>query len=558
MKTTSLGLLLATTLLTACGGGGGGGGGGNNSASQTGIDTAGNAYTAVPAIASNGTSNCNALQPATAIAQLGEGYSSQQWHLQPTALALENTWLAGNTGQGIVVSVVDDGVELNHEDLASNVLTGQSRNIVDNGKSAADPSPTLTSNDHGTAVAGLIAAAANGKGVLGIAPNAKLVAHNLLAANGSSDLQDAAAMLHANDVVSVVNNSWGSTDGTGELYPDAGTLWRQSVINGATQARCGRGLVYFIAAGNGGEPSSASTYERSNYDYLNNHPMMMTVGSINENGSASSFTEPGSNVLIAAEGGTNISSTRLLTTALSQTGNLGNNKQYRNNFAGTSAATPLVSGTAALMLRANPMLSWRDIRWILASTARTDLETPKFPSAIGNGNFTYRTGFGRLDSNAAVTMARTFSGLPALRKCEASSSPNLSIPDDSSEVSTALTLNSCSINTIEFVEITLAIPDAASGSDMEVTLDSPNGRSSMLAMPRSCYGQPGWMPSWRRCSVPMNPFTFGSVRHLGESFGSGSWKLRLSDTRRIYREGGVQVNEAPATLNSMRITVWGH
>ncbi len=547
--------LLTTLLLAACGGGGGGGG----SNAPVSIDTSTNAYKAVPVVVTSNSANCDSTQPPAAVAQLGEGYSGQQWHLQTTSLALENTWLGGNTGQGVVVSVVDDGVELNHEDLADNVLAGQSRNIVDNGKGTLDPSPTTRDNDHGTAVAGLIAASANGKGMLGIAPNARLVAHNLLAANGSSDLQDAAAMLHGNAVVSVVNNSWGNLDGTGELYPDAGSLWRQSVINGATQARCGRGIVYFVAAGNGGEATSASSDERSNYDYLNNHPMMMTVGSINENGSASSFTEPGSNVLIAAEGGTNISSTRLLTTALSQTGNLGNTNQYRNNFAGTSAATPLVSGTAALMLRANPALSWRDIRWILASTARSDLETPKLPAAIGNGNFTYRTGFGRLDSNAAVAMARTFPGLPPLKKCETTQTSSLVIPDNDAEVSDRLSVSNCSINTIEYVELTVSMQNAVSSGDMNVTLDSPAGRNSILATSHTCHGEPGWMPSARRCSVPMNPFTFGSVRHLGENFGTGSWTLRISDTRRTRAPNSMEtVSEPVTTLRNWSITVWGH
>jgi subtilisin-like proprotein convertase family protein len=517
------------------------------------IDTSTNAYKAVPVVVTSNSANCDSTQPPAAVAQLGEGYSGQQWHLQPASLALENTWLGGNTGQGIAVSVVDDGVELNHEDLAANVLAGLSRNIVDNGKGSLDPSPTTRDNDHGTAVAGLIAAAANGKGMLGIAPNARLVAHNLLAANGSSDLQDAAAMLHANDVVSVVNNSWGNTDGTGELYPDAGSLWRQSVINGATQARCGRGIVYFVAAGNGG-----SSYERSNYDYLNNHPMVMTIGSINPNGTISDFTEPGSNVLIAAEG-SNTTGNSLATTALSQTGNLGNSNQYRNNFAGTSAATPLVSGTAALMLRANPALSWRDIRWILASTARTDLETPKLPAAIGNGNFTYRTGFGRLDSNAAVTMARTFTNLPPLKKCEAAQASNLVIPDTNAEVSDRLVVSNCSINTIEYVELTVSIQNAVSSGDMNVTLDSPTGRNSILATNHTCHGQPGWMPSARRCSVPMNPFTFGSVRHLGENFGTGSWTLRISDTQRTLAPNSMEtVTEPVTTLRNWSITVWGH
>lgn len=549
MNIRPISYVLTTLFLAACGGGGGGGG----SNAPVSIDTSTNAYKAVPVVVTSNSANCDSTQPPAAVAQLGEGYSGQQWHLQPASLALENTWLGGNTGQGIAVSVVDDGVELNHEDLAANVLAGLSRNIVDNGKGSLDPSPTTRDNDHGTAVAGLIAAAANGKGMLGIAPNARLVAHNLLAANGSSDLQDAAAMLHANDVVSVVNNSWGNTDGTGELYPDAGSLWRQSVINGATQARCGRGIVYFVAAGNGG-----SSYERSNYDYLNNHPMVMTIGSINPNGTISDFTEPGSNVLIAAEG-SNTTGNSLATTALSQTGNLGNSNQYRNNFAGTSAATPLVSGTAALMLRANPALSWRDIRWILASTARTDLETPKLPAAIGNGNFTYRTGFGRLDSNAAVTMARTFTNLPPLKKCEAAQASNLVIPDTNAEVSDRLVVSNCSINTIEYVELTVSIQNAVSSGDMNVTLDSPTGRNSILATNHTCHGQPGWMPSARRCSVPMNPFTFGSVRHLGENFGTGSWTLRIIDTQRTLAPNSMEtVTEPVTTLRNWSITVWGH
>lgn len=559
--------LTLALLLPACGGGGGGGGG-TETPVQSNPDLAQNAYKSVPLVDESLTAAaCDETIPTPTQVQIGEGYSPQQWHLLEDTIQftynginIKPVWQAGNSGQNIVVSVVDDGVELNHEDLAVNVLSNRSRNIIDNGRSANDPSPVSISDDHGTAVAGLIAAAANGKGVLGVAPDAKLVAHNLIAAKGSSDLQDAAAMLHANDAVSIVNNSWGNPDGYGELFQDTGSLWRASVINGASKARCGRGIVYLTAAGNGG----LYGVDRSTYDYLNNHPMVLNIGALDSSGDRATYSELGANILVSAPGGGTWRwyEKTISTTSPLNTGNLGSSKLYRDDFSGTSAATPIVSGVVATMLRANPRLSWRDVRWILADTAtRTGYSTnyEYGDSPMGNKRFDHGYGFGIVNASAAVQAARTFTSLPAMKSCTASSSPNLSIPNDESINSDSITLSGCSISTVEFVEVTVNLPDLENAGDARIELLSPQNTTSILATKHDCSNGSNSMMAMRDCSVRYNDFTMGSVRHLGEALGSGTWQLRIADQQKKNMPNSMNiVTQAPSTLRNWSIKVWGH
>ena len=109
------------------------------------------------------------------------------------------------TGSGINVAVVDDGMHHQHEDLTDNVLTSFNHNY----------DPDLTDiyhpfEDHGTAVAGLIAAKDNSLGMRGVAPEAKIYGYNYLV--GESDANEANAMSRDATTTAISNNSWGPGD----------------------------------------------------------------------------------------------------------------------------------------------------------------------------------------------------------------------------------------------------------------------------------------------------------------------------------------------------------
>jgi subtilisin family serine protease len=157
---------------------------------------------------------------------------------------------------------------------------------------------------------------------------------------------------------------------------------------------------------------------------------------------------------------------------------------YTNTFGGTSSACPLFSGTVALMLDANPNLSWRDVQHIIAKTA--DKIDPTNPGWLTNGagfDFNHDYGFGRLDAEEAVSEALTWNNVSSEVEANYSSSPNTSIPDNSATgiTETILVTQDIKIETIE-------IPIQSNHSyypDLEIKLTSPGGTTAMIAEQRT-------------------------------------------------------------------------
>ena len=173
-----------------------------------------------------------------------------QWHLNNDDqfrnsagqdIRVEEVWPT-YTGDGINVAVVDDGMHYSHEDLTDNVLTSFNHNY--------DPDQTDIYNyfeDHGTAVAGLIAAKDNSLGMRGVAPEAKIYGYNLLVEH--TDGNEADAMSRNSATTAISNNSWGPKDYGRPQH--AHELWEAAVKDGVTNGYGGKGVVYVWAAGNG-------------------------------------------------------------------------------------------------------------------------------------------------------------------------------------------------------------------------------------------------------------------------------------------------------------------
>jgi hypothetical protein len=263
-------------------------------------------------------------------------------------------WAKGYTGQGITVAVVDSGVDYTHPDLDSNIwvntreipgngIDDDGNGFVDDvrGWDFVDNDNTPTDLDgHGTHIAGTIAAENNGFGITGVAYNAHIMPVRVLDATGSGTYDNIAAGIRyaANNGANIINLSLGGPTASDQIT---------SAIQYATQ----RGSLVVVAAGNG---SGSQPMFPAN---LANLPGVLAVGSVNINKQlAASSNKAGSSVLsyVVAPGVSIYSTTP------------NNTYQY---YSGTSMATPYVSGTAALILSANPKLTPAQVASLLTATA---------------------------------------------------------------------------------------------------------------------------------------------------------------------------------------------
>ena len=457
-----------------------------------------------------------------------------QWHLNNNDqfrnsagqdIRVEEVWPT-YTGNGINVAVVDDGMHYQHEDLTDNVLTSFNHNY--------DPDLTdiyHTFEDHGTAVAGLIAAKDNSLGMRGVAPEAKMYGYNLLV--NRNDANEANAMSRNAATTAISNNSWGSGD-SGQPEP-ATELWEAAVKNGVTTGYDGKGVFYAWAAGNGGDRDYSTLDEYANFYAVT------AVCAVGHDDKRSSYSESGANLWVCGPSNSGrVGQPRIATTD--------NGHRYRGSFGGTSAATPIVSGVVALVREANSALTWRDVKLILAASARkNDADNTgweqgalKYDSTtMERYNFNHEYGFGMVDAKAAVDLATNWINLPEFREITVESGNiNLAIPDLPSSgtpttVTAGLTVDPYA-EFVEFVEVNAHF-NHPFFRDLTVELVSPSGAVSTLSTSAPIGGE------------LTTRFRFGSARHLGED-AAGEWTLRIKDTQ--DRDSGI--------LRSWSLTIYGH
>ena len=350
-----------------------------------------------------------------------------QWHLNNTGqfgsspghdINVEEVW-ESTKGEGVNIAIVDDGLQYSHPDLTDNVIT--SRNHSYYGDDVYRENET-----HGTAVAGLIAARDNEIGVRGAAPRASIYAYDLLAGRLSdAGIED--AMTRDRGVTAISSNSWGHHD-LGRLFPNAATT-DAALVRGVQEGFGGKGISYVFAAGNG-----ALRTDNSNFDGYNNHYAVISACSVNIGGVRSGYSEPGANLWVCAPSDDSSREYAGITTTTTR-------DRYTTNFGGTSAAAPIVSGVIALVRATNAELTWRDVKLILAASARqVDADDDGWEEGallygdnpdMERYSFNHDYGFGLVDAGAAVALARDWpaSSPPWREVTGRSSGEALSIPD---------------------------------------------------------------------------------------------------------------------------------
>lgn len=371
------------------------------------------------------------------------------WHLEnrdpKTAqrlgvdLNLRGAW-STTRGEGVMVAIGDDGADLGHPDLATNTSGGPHYNFL---TSSANGNHTYSTQEHGTAVAGLIiGAGGNHEGALGTAPAARLASWLIFGATGSlADEEQVASMFqYALDQVAVQNHSWGNA---GEEQLALSAVEDAAIHTAITEGRTGRGVVMVRAAGNEREQLNDA-----NDDGFAQDPRVITVGAVRNTGRATSYSTPGACLLVAAPSGDdNVSLPNDIITnyptlfTTDRRGTQGYNSSPTDaggdygsgatGFSGTSGATPQITGIVALMLAANPHLTLRDAQQALLLSARqVDLADPAIRTNGAGLRVSHNTGFGLPDAALAIALAKQWSNSPPASTVTVTNTVGGNIPDD--------------------------------------------------------------------------------------------------------------------------------
>ncbi|HEX7033540.1 MAG TPA: S8 family peptidase [Nitrososphaera sp.] len=239
------------------------------------------------------------------IAQASTSEYSESWAL--VDIGAEPVHSLDYTGRGVKIALLDTGIDYNHPELARNYRGGYDFINNDN-----DP---MDDNGHGTHVAGILAAAKDGKGIVGIAPEAEIYAIKVSDKRGSGSFSDLAKGINwaiENDI-DIVTMSITGDGGSRALAKAVQTAYDEY------------GMVMVAAVGNGeGDVLYPAAYEQ-----------VIGVGSVTKENKLSDFSRTGDQVELVAPG------SRIKSTAMGG--------GYRLS-SGTSMATPLVAGAVALLL----------------------------------------------------------------------------------------------------------------------------------------------------------------------------------------------------------------
>ena len=533
-----------------------------------------------------------------AVSIVGNPLKEYQWHLTNTGqtafamtagtpgedIHMHNTVARGITGSGVRVAVSDTGLDIGHEAISPNLLSGESRNyLLNTANWLGNPTPDLSTGDnaHGTAVTSLIAEKGwNGIGGRGVAPNAHYAAFLFIEAQ--DQLSSSGKLSQALDDqftgnFDVFNYSWTDPQCALSEYPQS--LFDRMKTS-YLQQNSAKGSSMLMAGGNNyiddvqscyTGVASQTVFDNVNFSEINTTPYIMNIGATNASGASASYSTPGSALWVSAPGGeygwdttqTGVpafayepaiiaadfpgcsSGLKAGDTAESHfdAGTLAQNSgcKYVSTMNGTSSATPITSGTVALLLEANPSLTARDIKYILAKTA--DMVDPAVNPATHPGttsttsydltghayeqgwvtnaagfHFMNYFGFGRINVDNAVAMAQTYvSALGTYQETNwtnDSGTLSLAIPDHSATGVTA-TMNVASNLTIEAVQMRVTTDGCAGDIGLELT--SPSGTKSIVMNINS-----------RIIDGAIQNHTFLSNAFYGEH-AAGTWTLKALD-----------------------------
>lgn len=486
-------------------------------------------------------------------------------------------WSMGYTGAGVIIGIIDDGVQGNHPDLQTYFHNAYSwdfgktrqQNLLD----AYRGSPVMPDSNHGTAVAGVaLATGGNGIGMSGAAPHAGLASLKYMNSPDPEGRHDsevhAAAILfqgqtdvHGNPdpytefpletplPVRIKNHSYVISQSY-QLQP--------AIIPQALKTSLNHGVIHVFGAGNARTPDAPDVWDNADTGKieLQNQPGAIVVAAIGSNGKFSTYSNFGSNVFVTAPSN---SDGAFAIPTTDRSGPDGYNDQevgpdpifhlldeydYSARFGGTSSSAPLVSGILALGMEANPNMNARMAQHILARTSRVidPGDNNRHGGWVQNGaghSFNRNYGFGLIDATAYVEMALEAQHVTPQTVHE---SPTLSVGqsfvDNSPLLFTYTPLISPElVQPIEYVSVGLRITGLQTDwtdysvhgigtiqGDLYAWLTSPQGtRQLLFSDDRDMTGEYAELRSMSEDTLAWN---FLSYAYWGED-PTGEWTLEL-------------------------------
>lgn len=287
-----------------------------------------------------------------------------QWGLD--AINAEAAWALGYTGQGIVIAVMDTGVDGTHPDLQGQLVDGiEVRNMT-----ALPANSNSDTDNHGTHCAGIIAAKNDGKGVVGLAYNAKIMPVRIFDPGWIGTVNYLRgvkwAVDHPTTPAKVLSNSWG-----GAAYSQA--------VKAAVDYALSKNVVVVVSAGN----DTYAIWRRPA-----SIPGVIAVAATDPHNRKATFSTPGTWVSVGAPG------VRVLSSVRSQTTQEGTGLPLLYDYYnGTSMACPHVSALAALILQKYPTATPYQVKKLIEETAKD----------IGPAGFDPGTGYGLIQADKALT-----------------------------------------------------------------------------------------------------------------------------------------------------------
>jgi subtilisin family serine protease len=311
-------------------------------------------------------------------------------------------------GSDVKIAIVDDGFDLDHEDLQGRFLPGH--DFVDNDDNPSPGKHGTQLDQHGTSVAGVAAGTAdNGIGIAGACPNCQIIPIRM--GTTTPDEIGIEAFEWAFDAgADIISNSWGPSDSNADMNQPLKDL----VANITTTGRNGLGTIILFASGN-------SSLSVSDNVFVGN-PNVFTIGATNAAGIKASYSNFGAALDFVAsscdtegegwQGGNTIDGIWTTDNMGASGYNLGGNENdgdsagnYTNGFGGTSSACPLVAGITGLVMFANPALTKDQIYNIFKDTS-DKVGGEQYDANGFNQNY----GYGRINACKAVKKALEMAG----------------------------------------------------------------------------------------------------------------------------------------------------